>query len=445
MASPYASRSHAASGPLIEAGHSAVASAVVFVVVVLAGCAYIVLAKLAGMGQLYVTFVPVATMLFYALLITLARGLRLRDDQSGDNLYYMGFLFTLTSLGVSLYQFSATRAAEEIVQNFGIAIGSTIAGIGLRVIFNQMRRDPIEVERTMRLELAEAARRVRRELDASVVELGYFRRSAQQSAADSFSHVAETFDHEIARFFSRLDEIASKLAAPVETASRQSGAEIGELSKTIGATLAASAGQLSAETDKLSSRVGTIAAALDEVASKLNAMQTPDRVIEVRLEPMAHSLEQAVAQITAQSEGQATAVKEALAIANSATERSIDLVTALRGEFDTTAATNRTALEAAITMIKATADVLNEIKASSKEYAETLGAMLQKTDETMRTFTEVLLQSGAEAVTRTDRLSQALPAIEARAQTLATAAERISSIVEDLRARQLRPQPETVG
>jgi len=444
VASPHASRSHAASAPSIE-GHAAGVSAVVFIGFVLAGCAYIVLAKLAGMGQLYVTFVPVATMLFYALLITLARGLRLRDDQSGDNLYYMGFLFTLTSLGVSLYQFSATRAAEEIVQNFGIAIGSTIAGIGLRVIFNQMRRDPIEVERMMRLELAEAARRVRRELDASVVELGSFRRTAQQSAADSFNHVAETFDGLAAKLFARLEEIVAKLALPAEAASRQSGAAIDELSKTIGATLSASAAQLSAESDKLSSRVGTIAAALDEVASKLNAMQTPDRVIEVRLEPMAQSLADAVAKITAQSEGQASAVKDALAIANSATERSIDLVAALSGEFDATAATNRAALEAAISMVKATADVLSEIKASSKDYVDALGTMLEKTDETMRTFTEVLVQSGVESVTRTDRLSQALPAIEARAQTLATAAERISSIVEDLRARQPRPEPETVG
>ena len=149
------------SGALPEIAYSSGLSAVVFTLFVAAGSAYIVLAKLSGMGALYVTFVPVAIMLAYALLIWLARSLRLRDDQAGDNLYYMGFLFTLTSLGVSLYQFNAARAAEEIVQNFGIAIGSTISGIALRVIFNQMRHDPVEVERTMRLELAEAARRVR--------------------------------------------------------------------------------------------------------------------------------------------------------------------------------------------------------------------------------------------------------------------------------------------
>src|SRR5579859_3254689 len=135
-----------------DAGYSTGASAFVFTMFVAAGAAYIVLAKLAGIGQFLVTFVPILVMVAYALLIWFARNLRLRDDQAGDNLYYMGFLFTLTSLGVSLYQFNASRAAEEIVQNFGIAIGSTITGIALRVIFNQMRRDPVEVERVMRLE-----------------------------------------------------------------------------------------------------------------------------------------------------------------------------------------------------------------------------------------------------------------------------------------------------
>src|ERR1700736_2631871 len=181
---------------------------------VAAGCAYIILAKLKGIEAFYVTFVPVSTMLGYALLISMARGLRLRDDQSGDNLYYMGFLFTLRSLGGALYQFTATHAAEEIVQNFGIAIGSTITGIGLRVIFNQMRRDPVDVERVMRLELADAARRGRRELDSTVVEFGYPRRSAQQAAADAFSHVTEKFDEIAGKFLTNLEDLTAKLSAP---------------------------------------------------------------------------------------------------------------------------------------------------------------------------------------------------------------------------------------
>src|SRR5215470_4672229 len=167
-------------------------SGVMFFFVVALGAAYIVFAKLEGFHALAVTLVPVGVMIGYAVLLGVARLFRLRDDQSGDNLYYMGFLFTLTSLAVSLYQFSGAGTAEQIVQNFGIAIASTIAGITLRIFFNQMRRDPVEVEHTARLELAQASRRVRRELEGTVLEFSYFRRATQQSITEALGEVTAT-------------------------------------------------------------------------------------------------------------------------------------------------------------------------------------------------------------------------------------------------------------
>jgi hypothetical protein len=427
-------------GRQTEFAYSAGANAVVFMGFVLAGSGYIVLAKLRGIGPFYVTFVPVGTMLAYAMLISLARGLRLRDDQSGDNLYYMGFLFTLTSLGVSLYQFTATRAAEEIVQNFGIAIGSTITGIGLRVIFNQMRHDPVDVERIMRLELAEAARRVRRELDSTVVEFGYHRRSAQQAATDAFSHVTEKFDEIAAKFLGSLEDLTAKLAAPLESASRRSGDAIADATKSIAEQLAARASQLSTDNETLSKRAGAISAALDDIIAKLGAIHTPDRVIEVRLEP----LTQAVDRLSAQTDRQASAVKDAVETANAATQRSIDLVTALRQDFDHAASGNRATLDAATNTVKAMAEMLEEFKTSSRAYVEVLELMLDKTDATMRIFTDVLVQTGVESATQTDSLREVLPAIEASARAIATAAERISGGLEDSRSRRPTPKRETI-
>ncbi|HLH94132.1 MAG TPA: hypothetical protein VKW08_03350 [Xanthobacteraceae bacterium] len=438
-------RNYAESGPLGDPDHSSSFSNVaVFTTFVAAGCAYIILAKLGGIAQVYVTFVPVGTMILYALLISLSRSLRLRDDQSGDNLYYMGFLFTLTSLGVSLYQFSANRAAEEIVQNFGIAIGSTIAGVALRVIFNQMRRDPVEVEQRMRLELAEAARRVRRELDASVVEFAYFRRNAQQSAADSFNHMTERFDDIVAKLLASLEEVTDRLAVPVEAAARQLGNATGAVTRSMDGALAANFEQLSSETERLSDRVGVISGALDAVASRLGAVTTPEQGVAARLEPVTRALTLAAERIAAHSEAQTKSVTDALALANSATERSLDLVAVLRQDFDATASANRAALEWAAAMIKATSEVLNEIKASSEACTEGLTRMLERTDGTMQTFTDVLLKSGVEMAIRTDQLGEALPAIEARARTLAMAAERIAGIVGELRDPQKRREWETI-
>ena len=105
---------------------------------------------------------------------------------------------------------------------------------------------------------------------------------------------------------------------------------------------------------------------------------------------------------------------------------------------------NRAALEAASKAIEGVARILDEFKTSSRDYVEVLRLLLEKTDGTMRSFTDVLVKSGVETATQTDWLREALPAIEANAQTLLTAAERISRAIEDLRARRLSPERETI-
>src|ERR1700722_9178895 len=81
----------------------------VFFGVVVFGSGYIIFSKLHDFGALAATAVPVLVMIGYAVLLG-ARLFRLRDDQSGDNLYYMGFLFTLTSLAVSIFRGGLGRA-----------------------------------------------------------------------------------------------------------------------------------------------------------------------------------------------------------------------------------------------------------------------------------------------------------------------------------------------
>jgi ElaB/YqjD/DUF883 family membrane-anchored ribosome-binding protein len=237
--------------------------------VVVLGAGYIVFSKLHEFSALQVTLVPVLIMIAYALALGLARLFRLRDDQSGDNLYYMGFLFTLTSLAVSLYQFSSAGSAEQIVQNFGIAIGSTIAGITLRIFFNQMRRDPIEVEHTARLELADASRKVRRELESTVLEFGSFRRATQQTLTDAVDEIEALLKDVNERVVGQLQEFANNANKPLQDASKQSGETIEQLNARILAIFAMAAKQLAEDGARLSSSTAAIIESIDGVASKL--------------------------------------------------------------------------------------------------------------------------------------------------------------------------------
>lgn len=278
-------------------------SGALFFLVVLAGCGYIVSSKLNNVTAIYVTTVPVAFMIIYALVLGLGRLFRLRDDQSGDNLYYMGFLFTLTSLGVSLYQYSSLGSAEQIVQNFGIAIASTIAGISLRIFFNQMRRDPIEVENVARLELAEASRKVKRELEETVLEFAYFRRATQQSITDSLEEIKALLSETKANFVGQLGEFAKDSSGPLNEQSRL-------IADSSAATVQA----------------------LDAVVSKLKSMQTPDHIIEIKLNPAIQGLSRAVNNFTKSSDEHMQAIADSIKETQKLTEAATKLVEQARAE-----------------------------------------------------------------------------------------------------------------
>ncbi|HZR73537.1 hypothetical protein [Bradyrhizobium sp.] len=263
-----------------------------FFAVVVVGSGYIIFSKLHDFGALAVTTTPVLIMIAYAGLLG-ARLFRLRDDQSGDNLYYMGFLFTLTSLAVSLYQFSAAGSAEQIVQNFGIAIASTIAGITLRIMFNQMRRDPIETEATSRLELAEASRRVKRELESSILEFGYFRRMTQQSMADAMDEMRESIGKAHRQFAAQLETIATGASLPFDESSKISGATLASLNKRTVEVLEVSR-QLVQEGEDLARNTASIVQSIDALFARLTAHRTSEEAIGTQLVPMIERLTESV-------------------------------------------------------------------------------------------------------------------------------------------------------
>jgi len=244
-------------------------AALLFFVFVAAGCAYVIYSKSIHLSAWETTAIPVVIMLSYAAVIATVRLFRLRDDQAGDNLYYMGFLFTLTSLGMSLYQFRSDAAAEEIVRNFGVAIASTIAGVALRVLFNQMRKDPLETEQAARLELAEASRRVRRELDNTALEMAHFRRSSQQAILDGFQEVRR-------------------------------GAEA--LNTSSAEALQASITRIGEECGRLVDGISKTSTELAHLAERLATMETPDHPLGPKIEPVLAELKESIDRLDRRAE-----------------------------------------------------------------------------------------------------------------------------------------------
>lgn len=118
---------------------------------------------------------------------------------AGDNLYYLGLLFTLVSLMLALFQLfvleSGSERVEELIGNFSVALVSTVFGILARILFYSrvIEAEPEEMEplfsfdetRALRDQLETLRRRLREATDA----FGHFNRVTADRAQESVAYV----------------------------------------------------------------------------------------------------------------------------------------------------------------------------------------------------------------------------------------------------------------
>lgn len=263
-----------------------------FGVLTLIGVIFIWGGKLSGWSTEVVTLVPIGIMLFYMAVSLVMSGFRLHNEQAGDNLYYMGFLFTLSSLGVSLYRFTAGTNIDDIVRNFGIAVTSTICGIALRILFNQMRRDPLDIERSVRHELAEMTRRVRSELDSSSREFSSYRRSSSQMLVEGFEEIGRQAERTGEAIQKAIESLSKESIRPIRevaetlaTMSQQNQALFDERAKKVNASADEAAERLAATAGRISECVEGLSSTIDEISQKLKSMQSPEDLLRVELRP----------------------------------------------------------------------------------------------------------------------------------------------------------------
>lgn len=159
-------------------------------------------------------FIPIlfaaGLLCIYAVVATLNSLSKLEPETIGDNCYYLGFLFTLTSLGVTLYALSGPEIGiglqRDIIAGFGVALSSTVVGMFLRLLLMQIRTDIVARDREARRDLLVVTREFRSTLAAAIAEVKAF-------STESVQLAAETNDRIRAAANSALDE--QKAAAKV--------------------------------------------------------------------------------------------------------------------------------------------------------------------------------------------------------------------------------------
>ena len=169
----------------------------------------------------------------YALVIWRWRSPTLgRNERAADNLYFLGFIFTVCALGISLYRYydaaPASLPVERIMGDLGIGITTTVVGLVLRVLVLH-RDDPPDTEERVREQIADFAQSTMSRLyqTSEVVERGH---TANQQVVRELMEVMHQFSagvrerssqvtlnlEEAARSIAGFSETVNQIAAPVE-------------------------------------------------------------------------------------------------------------------------------------------------------------------------------------------------------------------------------------
>ena len=168
----------------------------------------------------------------YAFVIWLWRSPTLgRNERAADNLYFLGFIFTVCALGISLYRYYDTPDSvpvERIMGDLGIGIITTVVGLVFRVLVLH-RDDPADTEERVREQIVDFAQSTMSRLyqTSEVVSQGHTANlqvvseltgAMQQSSArvrEQSSQMILNLE-EAAKSIAGFSETVDQLAAPVE-------------------------------------------------------------------------------------------------------------------------------------------------------------------------------------------------------------------------------------
>jgi len=237
----------------------------------------IVILKLEYASLLVRVVVPCAIMIGYAALTVLRTRFRLRYDQVGDNCYYLGFIYTLLSLGIALYliqgNVTAGRQVADIIRDFGVALSTTLVGILLRVFLNQLREDSADIEEAVQVELFEQSQRLSGQMRAATAAMDEVR----QETADKLKNFVFAMKQVVEEHEGRVIELrdaTAKLAKSIES-------------------LANDFGSAEIPTGRLRGAAAETVAALESARKAIGAVDAGSRNLVTQMEATGRSMQEA--------------------------------------------------------------------------------------------------------------------------------------------------------
>ncbi len=175
--------------------------------------------------------VPIAIMLLYVLIGVISPDPALTPEKFADSCYYLGFIFTITSIIFSLFDLpNIGTQMSAIAVRFGAAMTSTVLGLAVRVVFVSFRLDMDDAMKLAENKVVDATYQLRDQLTIALEKLRVFERQVDDTTTQSVACVASGIEELSKSYGTKLSEFLEQLTDAHTKAFAQSQRDVQEAS-----------------------------------------------------------------------------------------------------------------------------------------------------------------------------------------------------------------------
>ena len=187
-------------------------------------------------------------------------------DRSSDNAYYLGLLYTLFSLTYSLVKLAGNFSGDgnitgsgsvlSLLPDFGVALLSTIAGIGMRVWMQQYNNDPGTIDNEARQQLGRMLEEIKTSMIRFQGDLSTLSTTYNSTSEELNRRVSETLE-EATRIHADNIKIVSQQLVDLAAENKRQIEVIGNSAQAISETLTESAEVLRTSFSQITTNIET--------------------------------------------------------------------------------------------------------------------------------------------------------------------------------------------
>lgn len=284
--------------------------------------------------------VPLALMLLYIVVGAKRHDKEVSDEKFADSCYYLGFIFTITSIIFSLFDLpSIGTRIQDIAVRFGAAMVSTVLGLGVRVYLVGFQKEVADALRDAEQAVIESSQRFQMQLSSAVEKLQDFESQVDTATRGAIERVniqieslGKNYAEGLADLFDDLveqnNEVLTKALEEVKAASLRLSLSVEGYSRDMGNHVASIEERVIAFTDAITARIESTTFPDDYFSKHLEA---PLMQLKDSSEVISATIKQASSTVEESSTVLSTALVKLREKANAA-ELSMEAVLALTSQ-----------------------------------------------------------------------------------------------------------------